>query len=138
MTPPARPPLAAPVAGFPAVVCAALLRERLPTLAVHPDYVAQCRAVLAALDEAAGQWRTWRQACAEAEASAAVDGSAAVTATATGAGLAEIDTATAAVRLRVSPNRVRQLLRAGALGGRRVGRTWLVSAATVEQREGVR
>lgn len=128
-----RPLAVAPVSGYAAAVLAQALAERLPAVAeqveagrVHPGYLAQLREAHAALCEVAAQWRVWRQACAQAEAEVAADGSAAVVATAAGEGLTEIDTDAAAVVLKVTPNRVRQLCRAGRLPARKVGRTWLV------------
>lgn len=128
-----RPLAVAGVSGFAAVVLAGALAERLPGLAeqveagrAHPAYLAELRQTHAALCEVAAQWRIWRQACAEVEAEAAADGSAAVLAAAAGTDSTEIDTDAAAVVLRVSPNRVRQLCRAGRLPARKVGRQWLV------------
>jgi excisionase family DNA binding protein len=144
-----RPLAVAPVSGFAAVVLAGALAERLPAVAsqveagrVHPDYLAELRHAHAALCEVAAQWRVWRQACAEADAEAAADGSAAVlAATVRQDSVAEIDTDAAAVVLRVSPNRVRQLCRAGRLPARKVGRSWLVPVGELrtmmEVRDGV-
>ncbi|MBW9214727.1 excisionase family DNA-binding protein [Mumia sp. zg.B53] len=50
----------------------------------------------------------------------------------------EIGVSEAAERLGVGPSRVRQLLHAGDLEGRRVGRSWLVSAEDVARLQGRR
>lgn len=130
----ARPLTVAPVSGWSAFVCARLLASRLDQLTggTHPELAAELRGTLAALEQAAGAWTRWRQAVAEIEAQAAADGSAAVAGAAAQAGSAEVDTTAAAARLRVTPNRVRQLIRCEQLPGRKVGRAWLVEASTLD------
>ncbi|MDZ5443797.1 helix-turn-helix domain-containing protein [Micromonospora sp. 4G57] len=137
-----RPLAVAPVSGFPAAVLVGVLAEHLPRVAeqvaagrIHPDYLTQLREAYAALCEVAAQWRVWRRACAEAEATAAADDSAAALSTAAAEGLREIDTDAAAVVLKVTPNRVRQLCRAGQLPARKVGRTWMVPVGELRQME---
>jgi len=49
-------------------------------------------------------------------------------------GVDMISTREAGVMLEVTESRVRQMLRGGALDGRRVGRSWLVSRVSVEAR----
>lgn len=137
-----RPALVAPVGGFAALVCHRLLAARVDQLAasVHPDYAAQLRRALAALEQAASQWLEWRREAAEVEAEAAADARAAALAAASRAPSAEVDTAAAARVLGRSANRVRQLCRSGRLPARRAGRVWLVDAgalaAHVEGRDG--
>lgn len=137
-----RPLAVAGVSGFAAAVLAQALAERLPRVAaqvdagqVHPGYLAELRQTYAVLCEVAAAWRVWRQACAQAEAEVAADGSAAVLSAAAAEGLREIDTDAAAVVLRVSPNRVRQLCRAGRLPARKVGRLWMVPVGELRQME---
>lgn len=45
--------------------------------------------------------------------------------------MADVSVAEAASRLGLDPSRVRQLLRSGALNGRRIGRDWVISAEAV-------
>jgi excisionase family DNA binding protein len=135
--PPDRSQLAAPVSGFAAYAISRLLDETLPARMVnlqklveagklHPDRLRELRTAWAAIRAASREWTQWRTA---------VDDTAADLVTAApGDSQLEIDTARAADLLGVSPNRVRQLARGGVLGGRRVGRTWLVSRTDCELR----
>jgi excisionase family DNA binding protein len=138
---PERPVLAAPVAGWAAYVIGAVLDDALPARLValarlvergqlHPDRLVEVQQAWAAIRAAGQQWKDWR---------ASLDGSTAGPVTAIPAGLVsqEIDTTAAADLLGVTPNRIRQLVRAGDLTGRRVGRTWLVDRASTELRKAV-
>lgn len=128
-----RPLTAAPVAGWPALVCHRMLAERVDQLAagVHPDLAEQLRETLAALRQAGEAWAAWRRSVAEVEAEASAGASASAAAAVAGAVSAEVDTTTAAALLGVTPSRVRQLARCRRLPGRKAGRVWLVSAAAL-------
>jgi len=132
-----RPLLVAPIAGKAAARCALLLREWLAKVNLPGDERAYYCQVLAALDQAAAQWRAWRIEQAEAAATAA-DACASAVVAEVEAGSGEIDTDAAAAVLRVTPSRVRQLCRAGRLPARKVGRVWLVSAREVRMMREVR
>lgn len=130
------PHLSAAIAGFSAFVLARVLDDALPARLVglqrqveagrmHPDRLAEVTQAWAAIREAGRQW---------AEQEAAADGSTAEQVTAPPAGSGEIDTDRAAGLLGVTPNRVRQLARSGALPARKVARTWLVDRVAIDLR----
>lgn len=131
-----RPPLfIACIEGYAAVVIAGILDEILPDrLAamrraadagrLHPTYVAELQHASAAVHRAADEYGTWWRAEAAAEAEALVTEGAA-------GSDEEIDTNRAALLLAVTPSRVRQMLRCGALFGRRDGRAWTVDRGSV-------
>lgn len=131
------PPLGAYVAGFSAYVIEMLLAEQLPDRLVRhrelveagkldPARLAELTHTWAQVRAASAQWKAWRSS---------VDASAEDPPAEIASGLpSEIDTATAAAILRVTESRVRQLARAGQLGGRQVGRTWLLRRSDVELR----
>jgi len=121
-----------PAAGAPAVDV--LLRRVLPTVRAQLDARA-----LAAIDEfmrqteLATRWQLeWD---AELTGAVSVDGSAeAVPAETAGGSYQEIDPGEAAVLLKVTPHRVRQMCRADELKARQVGRNWLIDRTSVELR----
>ena len=132
----ARPALGAHVAGFGAFMISKVLEDALPRRLValqeqvacgnlHPDLLAEVVAQLAAIREAGAIWSQWR---------ASVDGSAEDLLTEMPAGSSEIDTSRAADLMGVTPSRVRQLARNGALAGRKVASTWLLDRTSVELR----
>jgi excisionase family DNA binding protein len=131
-----RPPLVAPVGGFAAFVLARVLEDALPSRLVglqrqvesgnlHPDFLAQVTQAWAAIQEAS---RQYKQAAASASESA--EEVLAEVPAASG----EIDTDRAAGLLRVTPSRVRQLVRSGDLPGRKLGREWLVDRTAIDLR----
>jgi excisionase family DNA binding protein len=134
---PARP-LAAPVRGFSALVIVGELRESLPTRleglaasgGVHPGYLRELRETWGDLCEAAEQWKAWKLAQAG-------DGSAEPQNVADLSCSTSMTAGEASTVLEVSSSRVRQLLRAGVLEGRRVRGRWLVDRASVEIRRTV-
>lgn len=128
--------LAASVSGFAAVVLAGVLDATLPERLARlnrlvemgrlpPHKITEVRRAHAAIRLAAQQW-----------SDAAADDNTAeqVTAAPRDSIPSEIDTTTAADLLRVTPNRVRQLVRSGQINGRRIGRAWLVDRKDVELR----
>lgn len=127
-----RPVLGAHLAGFAAFYFAPVLAAAVPRLEdlgregrVDPVLLGQARGFAAAAQVAADQWATWR---------ASVDGNTEVSGgEAVGGSGRDLDmsTARAADTLGVSPRRVRQLLDAGVLTGRRAGRVWLVDVDSV-------
>jgi hypothetical protein len=131
----AEPPLTvAPVGGYAAAVVAEILDQVLPLrLAhltrqadagrIHPEYLRELRLSWLAVRQAADMWLTH---------SAAVNGSTAGVVAAIAPQSTEIDTEAAAVLLRVTPNRVRQLVRSRRLVARRAGRVWMVDRRSVE------
>lgn len=137
--PPDRPQLVAPVGGFPALVIAKLLEDAMPARVVYlqrlierghlrPERMTELRETWAAIRSAAREWETWWSAAGDRAAEQ-------VTAVPQGSsGEREVDTTTAACLLGVTPNRVRQLARAGDLPGRRAGRMWLIDRAAAELR----
>jgi hypothetical protein len=129
--------LAAPVSGFAAFVITKVLEESMPRRLValqdavvrgklHPDLLADVVAQWAAVQEAGAVWSQWR---------ASADGSAEAIVTEMPAGSTEIDTSRAADLMGVTPSRVRQLARNGALPGRKVASTWLLDRTSVELRK---
>jgi hypothetical protein len=130
------------VHGYSAVVLADLLDRHGPDQLVRLQQsvdaghlpvgylheVTQCWADIRA---AAALWRSMRSR----PAVAAADGSVSSPVTATPGALAVemLDTDQAADLLHVTPNRVRQLIRGGELTGRKAGRTWLVSGASIHR-----
>lgn len=132
-SPPHRPVLAAPVAGFGAYFVRVLLdtygpgqldrlRSEVDAGRLHPIHLEEARRTWAAIERAANEWLTWR---------ASVDGNAEVPPAETPPPSAVIATREAADMLRISERRVRQMLADGALTGRRAGRVWLVDRASV-------
>jgi excisionase family DNA binding protein len=120
--------LCAAVSGFSAFVIAPLLERRLEELArqgVHPDLLVEARRTFEAVRVSADEWQAWR---------IAADGNAAVPSAAvpSPSGHDEISADEAGAVLGVKARRVRQLLDAGQLEGRRVGGRWLVSRASVD------
>jgi hypothetical protein len=121
--------LVAPISGLAAQAFRLLLE---PTLAaalerwqrggLSPAGAAEIRAAFAVLVVAADE-HLGRRACADASAQVVV--------AQVPAGSAEISTAAAADMLGVSPQRVRQLLAAGVLDGRRVGSVWMIARESV-------
>jgi excisionase family DNA binding protein len=121
------PLLSACVGGFAAWQMGLLLREPLGRISelersgrVHPEYVRQLRAAYGEIVAAGELWQERR---------VSVDGSAEMVVTEIGSDSWRVDELSpegAAELLGVSASRVRQLLRAGVLSGRRVGRSWLV------------
>lgn len=133
-----RPLVVAPIGGMGAARLELLLRGWLASRVDLPEGErAYYAATLATLAQAARQWRAWRLATAELDAAAAADARAGVLATAADAGSSEIGTDAAAVALGLSPNRIRQLCRAGVLPARKLGRTWVVPAGEVVMRREV-
>jgi excisionase family DNA binding protein len=126
------PPLAAPVDGYAAYRLAAFLREHdfAAALAhdersgrINSDVTARVRLTAAKIEKAGKEWLEWR---------ASVDESVSEAVTETGPSSdQEITPDQAAVLLKVTPSRVRQLLRDEVLNGRRVGRQWLVAREVV-------
>lgn len=123
-----RPRLVAPVAGAAAAALVVVLDARLAVLAtlaargrISSGDLAEAREVFAAIREAASEW----------VARASPERSNETVLSAAPADCSEIDSAEAAGLLNVSPRRVQQLLAAGELEGRRSGRVWLVSRASV-------
>lgn len=132
-----RPLLGAHISGPAAVVIAKLFDEHMPDrLARLQLLVERGRLDPSWLAEVTHAWRSVRAAAAAWERAPAVDAATAYPATAAGRDSEqdEITTETAADLLKVSPNRVRQLLRSGVINGRRVGRTWAVDAKSVKER----
>jgi len=138
------PRLAAPVRGFAAWALILLVDrygpEQMVALQRHaergrldPAYLTELQGSWAAIREAAQHWLAW-----ERQSRPAGDGpsSAAETVPPPGsvsqAPAAEIDTETAAKMLDVSSSRIRQIIRSGKIAGRKVGRVWLVSVASVK------
>jgi excisionase family DNA binding protein len=110
------------------------LRQRIAELErsgrVHPEYVRQLRAAYGEIVAAGELWQERR---------VSVDGSTKAAVTEIGSSSwqpEELSPEEASVLLDVSPSRVRQLLRSGALEGRRVGRSWLVSRAAAPRSTG--
>ncbi|MFB4300639.1 helix-turn-helix domain-containing protein [Actinomadura sp. NTSP31] len=129
---PARPSLlAAPVSGYPAAEIAQILGEVLEEVIVrrqragfNPALIADLRTQVATIRLAAQQWREWR---------VSAGGSTEVVAAGTAPrSPQEITPEQAGALLGVSPSRVRQLLRAGAIEGRKTGRQWLTTRGEVE------
>lgn len=119
-----RPLLVAPIGGVSAAVLSRLLADRLSRGVEAPaDVVSRLRQDLAALEQAAAEWRAWREASAS--------GSPAVPPQAAAAGSGVCDTAEAAALLGVTPRRVRQLAGEGRLRAWRRSGRWLVSRADV-------
>jgi excisionase family DNA binding protein len=136
------PRLAAPVKGFAAwalVLLAdrhgpdqmAMLRRLAERGRLDPAYLDELQSSLAALREAAEQWLAW-----EKQVRASVSGRASAGRTearsSSKAESTDLDTEAAANLLGVSTSRVRQMIRAGEIQGRKVGRVWLVSWASVQ------
>jgi excisionase family DNA binding protein len=137
------PQLAAPVKGFAAWALALLVDRYGPDQMValqrlaergrlDPDYLGELRSSWAAIREAAEQWLAW-----EKQSRASVDGTTSVRLTeappsSSPEPLREVDTETAAKLLNVSTSRIRQMARSGEIVGRKVGRVWLVSMASVK------
>jgi len=129
--------LGAFVAGYPAVVLSDLLTR------YGPDQLARLEQAVRKGDlpesfvvEFVSTWRSiraaslgWTAQQATGRRAAAADGTVSSRSTATppGSMQEEADTDQAAAALHVTPNRVRQLCRSGALPGRKVGRAWLVA-----------
>lgn len=135
--PPPRPVLAAPVSGFAAFVFSRVLEEALPRRMValqdavargglHPDALAELRVQWAAIREAGTAWSQWKSSA---------DGSAEDLVTEMPSDSSEIDTKQAADLMGVTPSRVRQLVRNGALPGRKVSATWRVELTAVQLRQ---
>ena len=131
-----RPLLAAPVSGFAAFMLGKVLDATMPARLVSlqdqaaagridPERIAEVTAAWSAIREAGALWAQWR---------AAADDSTAYTVAAIPPRSQEIDTDSAAGLLGVTPNRVRQLVRAGELPGRKVARSWLLDRTAVELR----
>lgn len=136
----ARPLLGAHVGGMAAVVIAHILDEHLPDRLTKLRLMVE-RGRLSA-DALTDTVRAYQAIRAAAEAWKDAPAVAAVTAPpVTAAGRdseqEEITTETAADLLGVTPNRVRQLVRAGVINGRHVGRTWRVDLADVKERRGL-
>jgi len=137
MTPP-KPRLTAPVNGFAAWALSRLLdqhganqlvalRQQVDLGRLDPAYLSELRSCWEAIREAAYQWlawERWRRASLGAKTSA--EG------TRASPHPAETGTATAAEMLGVSTSRIRQMARSGEITGRKVGRVWLVSTASVK------
>jgi excisionase family DNA binding protein len=123
-----RPLLVAPVAGFAAWALTPTLTRELPRLldrlaGADPRVRVELVATVDAVRQAGEQWARWR---------AAADGSAAVPQPEPLApSPAWLTTELAADVLGVSPNRVRQLCRSGALAAHRAGGRWLVDEDAV-------
>jgi excisionase family DNA binding protein len=122
-------PLGACVRGFSAFFIARLCEKHAPaywaSLAVQgasPAELAGVREAIADLVAASDAWERWRASVTE-ELVAEV-----------GSDLDSITSREAATALGVSVRRVLQLLAAGDLSGRLVGRVWLVSRVSVEER----
>jgi excisionase family DNA binding protein len=137
--PPRRPLLVAPVGGVSAWLLAPIFEARLRELAsgqMHPASLAECRETLLALRAASADWQRWRRWLdSEASADERTEGPGTEVAAES---VPWIDTDEAAGLLGVSPSRVRQLARDGALRARRVGGRWQVDAGAVRLREGSR
>jgi len=143
------PRLAAPVRGFAAWALVLLVDRHGPDQMValqrlaerdrlDPAYLIELRSSWAAIREAAQQWLEW-----ERQSRRSVDGTFPRTGTeappsSSQAPSLEIDTTTAANMLDVSTSRIRQIMRAGKITGRKVGRVWLVSVASVQAYREVR
>jgi excisionase family DNA binding protein len=135
----AGPPLVAPVGGFAALVVALVLEDALPARLValqrqveagrlQPGRLVELRQTWAAIRTAGAEYRRWSEAFVDGRA----EDRSAKEQPDSGR---EIDTATAAGLLGVTPTRVGQLVRAGALPGRQVGGRWLIPIADVELRK---
>jgi excisionase family DNA binding protein len=143
------PRLAAPVKGFAAWALVLLVDRHGPDqmhalqrLAARdrldPAYLIELRSSWAAIREAAEQWLEWeRQSRPSVDGIFPRPGTEAPSSSSQAPSL-EIDTTTAANMLDVSTSRVRQIMRAGKITGRKVGRVWLVSAASVKAYREVR
>lgn len=126
-----RPLLVAPVWGCAAAALRVVLDERLAQVeklaaagAVTAQDLADTRNQFAAIREAARAWMASR---------ASADGSVSAGQTEMPPpSVHEISTDRAADMLGLTPRRVRQMLAAGLLEGRQVGRTWMVARGSVE------
>src|SRR5262249_35355936 len=110
----------------------ATLRRLAERGRLDPTYLGELQSSLAALREAAEQWLAWEK---QVRASASGRASAGQTETrpfSPEERSTEVNTETAANLLGVSTSRVRQMMRAGEIQGRKMGRVWLVSLASVE------
>jgi hypothetical protein len=141
--------LAAPVRGFAAWALNLLVdrygREQLVAFRrlaeygrLHQAYLAELESSWAAIREAAEQWLAWeRQYHPSVHGSRSVADTEAPPSSAQASPI-EIDTTAAAHMLDVSTSRVRQLMRAGKITGRKAGRVWLVSVASLKAYKGAR
>lgn len=129
---PVRPSLlAAPVSGYAAAEISRILGEVLEDVierrqraGFSPALITDLRTQAATIRIAAQQWREW---CSSA------DGRTEMVATETAPRSSkEITPEEAADLLKVSSSRVRQLLRAGVLEGRKTGRQWLTTRGEIE------
>jgi excisionase family DNA binding protein len=137
------PRLVAPVRGFVAWALVLLVDRHGPDQMValrrlaergrlDPAYLGELQSSLAAIREAAEQWLAWEK---QVRASASGRASAGQTETrpfSSDERSTEVNTETAANLLGVSTSRVRQMMRAGEIQGRKMGRMWLVSLASVQ------
>jgi excisionase family DNA binding protein len=103
------------------------LRRRISLASgIHPGNAAELREMYAELERVGRGWMRSRRISVAAVPAASV--------TEMGSGSVadmEIDTVKAAELLRFTTSRVRQLLRAGVLPGRKVGRRWVVKKSDI-------
>lgn len=129
---PGRPLLGARVRGCAAAALTVVLDERLAQVEilaaagrVTTQDLAETRDAFAEIREAAREWVTARVSAGGSVSAGQTE------MPAPSKHEIEISTERAADMLRLTPRRVRQLLAAGLLEGRRVGPTWLVSRQSV-------
>ena len=145
------PCLVAPVQGFSAWALGRLIEEhgagQLATLRrlvergrLDSARLDELQRTCAAVMEAASQWLEWerqRGMMADADRRSEEGGSPAK-APSEALSSAEVDTRVAANLLGVTTSRIRQLLRSGEFAGRKIGRIWLISSASVMAYQDVR
>jgi excisionase family DNA binding protein len=99
---------------------------------LDPAYLGELQSSLAALREAAEQWLAWEKQVRASATGSASAGHAEARPSSSEEGSTEINTEAAANLLGVSASRVRQMMRGGEIQGRKMGRVWLVSLASVQ------
>lgn len=126
-----RPRLVAPVSGYSAWEIARILNEALPAViqkrqqqGFDPSLIAGLRAQWEGIRDAGEEWREWRTSADQSFQTEPTE--------IAPRSSEEITPDEVAPLLRVTPERVRQLLRAGSLAGRKAGWQWFVSRAEVE------